>query len=366
MSRPVSVCHGPRNIGGMAGVLARGQRELGADAESICHTTGRYDYHADVVLGTPGGDQRSPWQAAMDRTPSFGVFQFYFGESLRGNGLEDVKQLAQSGKKVFFYFCGCDIRDSKATIAKYRYSACERCWPVLCSRNRETALDVARRFADGSFVSTPDLLEFVEGSTLMLQPVDIEMLERIKAKRGTEPPPGEPGIDRPMRIAHAPTNRQMKGSAFIEEAVRELQRDGFNCELHLHEGLSHEEAIAACTSCDLCVDQLLFGSYGLYSVEMMALGLPVVCYLRPDVREHYPTDCPVLNANPRTITETLRRLISDRDERASAAARGLDYVRERHDHRVIAGLMLRAYGLEPTPRAKPLASSAPTRVEVTA
>jgi len=33
---------------------------------------------------------------------------------------------------------------------------------------------------------------------------------------------------------------------------------------------------------DLLVDQLLTGWYGAVAVEMMALGKPVVCYLRED------------------------------------------------------------------------------------
>jgi len=96
------------------------------------------------------------------------------------------------GRRVFFHFCGCDIRDSKHVIATYDYSACKTCWPQLCSPNRPRALDIARRFADGVFVSTPDLLEFMPGSTLLPQPIELGRVDLLRGA-GLGPPPGAPG-----------------------------------------------------------------------------------------------------------------------------------------------------------------------------
>lgn len=353
----MKIFHGPRNIGGMAGTLARAQRDLGFDATSVCFPTGHYRYTADITIE---GDQPSPARHASLARPAYDVFQFYFGESLSGHDLKDVARLRSAGKKVFFYFCGCDIRDAKATIANYPISACHNCWPALCSRNRERALEVATKHTNANFVSTPDLLEFVPNSILLPQPVEIEVIQQSFAEgqagaTGSKPD-GRPIADRPLRVAHAPTNRQMKGSAHIERAVESLQAKGIPIELVLVENLSHAETLATCATCDLAVDQLLFGSYGLFAVEMMAIGMPVLCYLREDVQAHYQPNCPVINASPNTIRDVLADLAeqwsTDEQSPRDIADAGRLYASQVHDHRVVAATMLRQYGAqvpEPNP-----------------
>ena len=119
------IFHGPQNIGGMAGLLAQAQRTLGYSAEAVCLPGGAFQFPADRVFptGNPLALASLPWQ--------FDVFHFYFGESLFGSRLVDVPWLKRLGKKVFFHFCGCDIRDSKQTIARHATSACAECWPQL-------------------------------------------------------------------------------------------------------------------------------------------------------------------------------------------------------------------------------------------
>jgi hypothetical protein len=72
------IFHGPQNIGGMAGVLARAQRELGYDAEAICFPTGRFEFDRDELV-EPGGRARDlEWMARtiFARQPKFDVYHF--------------------------------------------------------------------------------------------------------------------------------------------------------------------------------------------------------------------------------------------------------------------------------------------------
>ncbi len=170
------VFHGPNNIAGAAGALARAQRELGVDSTSVCFGTGTYDYEVDRQLEPGLGARLRLLAMAKD----FDIFHFYFGESLIGSRLIDVPWLQRAGKKVFFYFCGCDIRDSKAVIDRHEISACAACWPMGCSANRDEASAMAER-ADGVFVSTPDLLEFTPGATLLLQPVELQKFDLLRS-----------------------------------------------------------------------------------------------------------------------------------------------------------------------------------------
>jgi glycosyltransferase involved in cell wall biosynthesis len=142
-------------------------------------------------------------------------------------------------------------------------------------------------------------------------------------------------------VLHAPSRREVKGTRFVLEAIARLQATGVPCELVLVEGRSHAEACRLYARADLLVDQLLVGWYGAVAVELMALGKPVVCYIREEDLERVPPhmrqDLPVINATPATIYKVLRRcLTTDRHALSELGRRGRSYVEKWHDPRQIA------------------------------
>jgi hypothetical protein len=341
----MKIFHGLQNIGGMAGVMAAAQRQLGAEALSYCLPVPRYEYPADrtVQATTRRGRMVEIARFFAREGRSFDCFHFYFGESLSGARLWDVPWLKRLGKRVFFYFCGCDIRDSKQVIATYEHSACQHCWPMLCSANRAEALRMARTYADGVFVSTPDLLEFVPGAIFLPQPVPLARFAELDAAQTTAATPCRPGIDRPVRIAHAPSNRQIKGTEVIVAAVMRLQQRGLPIELVMIEHMPHAQVLAVCAGCDLAIDQVRIGAYGQYAVEMMALGKPTICYLRPDLRAYYPADCPIISASPEQLEAVLADWIAHPAWWSTAGAAGRAYVARFHDIQTLAQRCLEAY-----------------------
>ena len=96
------IFHGLQNIGGMAGLLAKAQRELGYAAKSYCRSTGGFRFEADEYWQLNEAHYKKLYAKIV---PQFDVFQFYFGESLSGPSLTDIPHLKALGKKVFFYFC---------------------------------------------------------------------------------------------------------------------------------------------------------------------------------------------------------------------------------------------------------------------
>lgn len=337
------ILHGPQNIGGMAGVLARAQRLCGIDAYSYCYPTGNFQYSADRFIQSNGSGARA--REIMDfflhEGRSYDGFQFYFGSSFAGLSLADVPILKALGKKVYFYFCGCDVRDSKITIQKYRFSACHHCWPMLCSPNRAKAIEVAERYGDAVFVSTPDLLEFVPGAVLLPQPIDLEMFGPIREQALLRA--ATRSAADPVRVVHAPSSQAIKGTRFLLDAIESLKNGGAHIELVLVEGKSYAEAMQICASADIVVDQLLVGAYGQYAVEMMALGKPVVCYIREDLLKHYPNELPIVSANIENIAYVLRDLIDDRARWAELERRGLEYVERNHESTAVARKSIENY-----------------------
>jgi len=334
------IFHGPQNIGGMAGLLAKEQRSLGAEAKAICFPTGNYTFDVDEIIPTHSTFGRNAFLLKLlgQAIINFDVFQFYFGESLTGPKLWDVALLKKLGKKVFFYFCGCDLRDATVTIKKYKFSACKDCWPVACSANRNKAIAIAQKYADGVFVSTPDLLEFFPESILLPQPANLDSLKSATCDKSS----GK-SLEEECLILHAPTNRAIKGSVYIEHAIKRLKSEGYKFKFKLIEKISHNEALKEYAKADIIIDQLLIGSYGQFSVEMMALGKAVICYIREDLRSYYPEDLPIISANPGTIYEVLKNTMESFKSLKSIGREGILYTSAYHDSSIIAKKMIDAY-----------------------
>ena len=335
---PLRIFHGLHNIAGIPSILARAERKLGLASQSICFANGRFGYVADVEeeLTT----QRSALTDRFKRyADQFDVFVFHFGSSLSDQALVDVPLLKQLGKKIVFYFHGCDIRDADQTIRKYEFSACKVCRPRQCNRNRDLALEMACGYADAIWVSTPDLLEFVPGAELFLPPVELEYFPyQSGSVRRDASIAGSP------LLVHAPSSSLLKGTQYLIDAVETTRASGGSLELMLLQGFSHAEVKIRLARADFAVDQLLIGSYGLFAVEAMATGIPVICYLRNDLLDRYPEKPPIVIATPSTIRQVVLDVMNDLDKYQSVTIAARAYVERHHNAELQARRSMATYG----------------------
>jgi glycosyltransferase involved in cell wall biosynthesis len=339
-SRPARILHAPTNVAGIAGLLARAQRDLGFDATSVQYARHAYGFGADRTLGLDPRSSLARKAAAVGgfalrALARYDVFHFYFGHTLLPSPFPDLPLLRALGKRVVFHFCGCDVRDRAETLRKYDTSACAECTSRSCLTKRRPRAS----WADAVFVSTPDLLEFVPGARVVPGPIDLAAWPP-RPPRTTPVSPADP-----VRIVHAPSDREKKGTRFVVDAVGRLARAGYPVELLMLEGVPHDQVAALCRRADIGVDQLLIGAYGTAAVEMMASGLPVVCRIREDLRPRYPADLPVVSAGPHDVFERLDWLIRDPERRADLGRRGVAYVRREHEMHAVAGRVLAGYGI---------------------
>jgi hypothetical protein len=75
---------------------------------------------------------------------------------------------------------------------------------------------------------------------------------------------------------------------------------------------------------------------------MLAMGKPVVVYLRPDL-VRFSGDLPVASADPTTLHRVLRDLLLSPEQRLDLGARGPAYVRAQHDPLSYTQRILRLY-----------------------
>src|SRR5204862_7657294 len=110
-------------------------------------------------------------------------------------------------------------------------------------------------------------------------------------------------------VLHAPSNRARKGTERVIAACA-----GLAVELEIVEGLHHDEARERYRRADIVVDQLNAGWYGIFAIEAMALGQPVVSFLHDEARgrtgEAFGLDVPIVQATRETLARALRPLVA--------------------------------------------------------
>jgi len=332
----VRVLHLPYGIGIAA--AARALRAQGADAASCSfHSAGVYDYLADIRLHL---DRYPPsrryevrkafFEEAVDR---YDVFHFHFGETFLPDK-SDLRILARLGKKMVAEHRGSDVRiRSIAASFDNPYVRVKRTWPeqkIRCN------LQLLSSYIDHAVVPDHELVPYVEGYYKY-----IHIVPRAIETQCIQP--FYPAPDARPLVVHAPSNREVKGTAYILSAVDRLQKEGVPFRFRLIEKLSHAEALRLYQESSVVVDQLLIGSYANLSMEAMAMGKPVICYIRDDLLRTYPAGLPIVNANPETIYETLRDLLTHPERWSRIGMEGRRYVERHHAPEIAASRLLKLY-----------------------
>jgi glycosyltransferase involved in cell wall biosynthesis len=351
----IKVLHAPHDIGGNAYYLARGERALGLDSANLVYTKQWYGYQSDLCLNLRQDSNPTHslrwWFAFIKIALTYDVIHFNFGASFltyfpKRWVYADLPLWKSLGIPVFVTFQGCESRLSNYVMDNFEIKVCENCgsYKDLCvpayDYFKMEVIAQAGRFFDGIFVLNPDLLHNIpKGEFLPYANCDIEEWK--------------PPVDYdwhhsgPVRILHAPSNPRVKGTDAVKEAIAQLQEEGENVELILVQNMPHNKVRALYESADLLVDQLLCGWYGGLAVELMALGKPVIAYIREGdlkfIPEEMKKDLPVISADAVTLKDELRKLIREPDLRKQLGQKSRLFVEKWHDPCLVAKTTTEAY-----------------------
>jgi glycosyltransferase involved in cell wall biosynthesis len=345
-AEPLRVLHTPAAVGGQAHGLAAAERELGLRSEAVTLEPSQFGHGGSRSM-TRGRREYLRWKTLVRALTEFDVVHFNFGSSLLpalyGRALEfrDLALLKRRGKAVFVTYQGDDARQGDVLRRLFEFSPATEVgyYTDETDERKRAAIRSFDRYADGIFALNPDLLHVLPGRAEFLPYASVDPREWPYAEH--------PANDVPV-VLHSPTDRAAKGTRFLVEAVDRLAAEGVRLELQIVEGLPFAEAHALYPRADLFVDQLLAGWYGGAAVELMALGRPVITYLRDSDLDFLPPGMrdsnPVLSASPETIYDVLREWLTTRKhELPEQGRRGREYVERWHDPRVVAELTAQRY-----------------------
>lgn len=329
-------------IGGQMQLLAETFRKRWLQASSAAYNDDFRGYQNDVMLAGKG------FKANLDRflfflwaLKHYQVFHFFWGVSLWNwwrFHLLDLPVLKLFGKRIVVHFRGLDVVDIKHfdyLREKNRGVQLEK--PPLSRPDQQQKLRKWLRYADVVLVSEPDLFEVVPTATLSPQVIDMQYWSSTR-----RPLSEQDGI---IRVVHAPSSRRKKGTDFIEEAIGRLKSKGLPVELVLAEKLPHHKIRELYEMSDIGVDQVLYGWHGKVSVELMALGKPVVCNIDADLRKYRP-DLPIIHGAPENLEAVLEDLILNPDKRKDLGLKSRAFAARYHDVEVVVDELLDIYGVK--------------------
>jgi len=303
------VTHCPVNTAGIPWTNVQALRARGVDAKLVVFNRYRLHPEADIDLQRSGGlarQQTTQWRAFAQLAPKTDIFHFYFGLTLIPKSLQ-FPLLRALGKSSVMHFLGSDIRGR---------SPAELAW--------------AQR-AGARVVGSYDASRWVPDAHVIPPGIDVHAIEQV--------PPTD--RDRPI-VVHAPSSRSKKGTEHVIAACKEL-----DVELELVERLDHREAFERYRHADVIVDQLKAGWYGVFAIEAMALGKPVVTFLHDEAvrktEEAFGVEVPIVNATPDTLVGALRPLVESADERRRIGRASRAYVEEVHDLERMTDRLLALY-----------------------
>ncbi len=361
------VLHAPSSAGGNPQNLSRSLRLLKVDSRSLVVSQNYLAYQADIVLHVPGQsvllrELRRIWAIAVE-LPRCDIVHYNAGTTIASayaiefNAVDGVRGVIRQiyaaylrvlqllecayvqwlGKTVFVTFQGDDARQGDYCRSHYPITFANRVEPGYYSRASDAfkRQSIARfsRLAHTVYSVNPDLLNVLPPRAQFIPYGHIFLDEWV--------PVYSQDHAGPLRILHAPSHRLVKGTDLILAALEELKAEGVEFELLLVEGMSNVQARNVYMGADVLIDQLFAGWYGGLAVELMALGKPVLAYIReedldsidPEMRH----DLPVIQTTPNNLKAVLLDVLrTPRKNLVDLGRRSRAFVERWHDPMQIA------------------------------
>ena len=258
----------------------------------------------------------------------YDIFHYYFNGGFLSSSKLVYKfeplLLKMAGKKIIVVPYGGDARLESAT-RKYKFNFCMDCYPAIreCKEGSiKENLDRYGKYAD-IVLGCADLVDDLpRHDGIWLYPIDLSEWQPVLNTQDSDV----------VKVVHATNHWKYKGTRYLIAAIDKLKSEDYPVELTLVEKMSNQEAKKIYEKADIIADQFIGGAYAQFAIEGMALGKPVMCYLREDLYRHHPewNECPIVNTNPDNIVEQLINLITDSKLRHELGQRGPGYVKKYH------------------------------------
>jgi glycosyltransferase involved in cell wall biosynthesis len=265
-----------------------------------------YDINLDLPRQGFLRQQLVQWRALARYLPQTDLFHFYFGKTLVPKSL-NMPILRATRKKSVMHFLGADIRGKPLEELEYRKSF--------------------DRWLVGSYAAR----RWVPDAEVVPIGIDLREYSPVPAVER----------ERPL-VVHAPSDPEKKGTQHVVAACERLPVD-----LDVVHDVPHAEAVERFKRADIVVDQMHYLWHGMFAVECMAYGKPVVTHLDPEAVEQteraFGVKVPIVAATKDDLVEKLRPLVESFELRQRLGEDGRAYVERVHDLDKVADRLIEIY-----------------------
>lgn len=324
-------------------ILARCDTLLGLKSDSLVFTTYHITRNFSINLTIP--DKIAAKLTRIRRTAHrrfrfavlayvmlrYDAVHFFYDRGLLPGterfGIEDIEieLLSRAGLKIYTYAYGADVRTRERTLALGPVNFCTDCPQRLAYCICDDAqLDLSLSRLDHRVtakIAMGDMLAYVPGCRNMhYWPLDLDHLQPapLTWKKGE-----------PLRIAHAPNHSHFKGTRHLVAAIERLRGEGYDVEMVKISGVPNTVVLDVFRSVSLVADQFIGGFHGYTALEAMALGRPVLCFLRAPDMTIAPEESPIINAPPHLIYAVLKSILDGEMDIEELGRRSRRFI-ERH------------------------------------
>ena len=331
------VFHAPAAVAGNSAQLSRSLIKMGFSSKCLTYECNQYSSSDDLVVwrGSEGllSRETKRFRTVLHHVFSHDVYIFNYGSTLSfpssnyeyenfGSWLKaklhicwtdflqslELSILFLRRARVVVIFQGDDARQGDIQLQTYEESIAHHMEPGYYSErsdNRKRKL-IARlqKFGAQLVALNPDLLPLLGDEAEFSPYGHID----LKSWNSSVMPDLKDGIV----VGHFPSSKKVKGTSAIVSAMQSLQMNGARVNLHLISGVTQDQVKQEIEKCHLIIDQLYAGFYGGVAVEAMALGRPVIAYLRERdlemLDDQFKSQLPILNASSETLQGVLTRV----------------------------------------------------------
>lgn len=357
--RRLRILHAPAIVTHQQWTVSRAQRALGhvSDVMAFSAQAGYPTTRCDIDLGFKRDSlslHPSQWWHTLVCVWRFlrffawalcryDVFHFHSESFLGSHGDWDLRLLRLFRKVVVFQYWGFDVKLQTPALLSERYGAVKRDIRFYANSRKLRDNLLHLRYADFRVYSGLEVLRNVPDALFIPIAIDVERWKPA-AEIPLEhrlPPTSNVRILHPFQTWD--TRGDWKGTSVVREAIDRLKAEGLPAELVFLDRVPNDAMPYYYQQVDIVIEQLLSGFHGNVSIEAMAMDKPVVCFLHDDAYKLLPPGNPIMNANPETLIDRLRELVTNPQLRQSLGARGRTYVETYYDSKEIAKVYLELY-----------------------
>ena len=322
--RTPSVAIGPFDTAGCASALAAGLRDQGVDVELALASVHELGYGRARALS-----RLERLRFAAHAPSRHEVMHYQFGRSWLPGQADAVWARARVRTLVVSFY-GDDCR--QYGIGRSLYPARGRVGDPAGDAAVRRRLRRLGMLCHAAIVGDLELVTYVRPYFRRVYVVPLP-LDASPAPRRRERPPGSPTL-----VVHAPSDRRIKGTEAIQAAAK-----GLPIELRVLAGLPHSAVLDVLAEADVAIDQLNSVTTGIFALEAMRAGVPVLSEIDPAAVGPFQRESPIVSVTAESLRSELESLLGDEPRRRQLGEAGREYVEGVHVAPLVARAVLAVY-----------------------